>query len=308
MMTDTARMTAEEAIAAIRSAPAGSTIDLTGTQLGDMGTIRPRADLTLTGGTLASVVLAKAEGLTWRGYTLRQTPRADAKYRAIRVVGGSVSLIGGMHHGADKDGVQQGRAISLEGGRPLVEGGVFIGGFGSITVSFGAVIAIRDTAHFGYRTTALNGVPGDGSIVEGLLAIAPAPINYGGDGDHGEAVHFWTGAAPMRGLILRDVRFLQAGGYPTMGVYLDDNGKGHGFRDLLVERMLVSSGHGLGLLLENAQGHLRDVRMEWTRRGVRGDDPRDTPKIFLKAGSRLTMEGVDPAYVVVRNDGSEWLR
>ena len=302
------RMTAAEAIAAIKAAPAGATIDLRGLQLGDMGTIKPKPGLTLIGGTLSSVVFSGAQGLTWTGYTLRQTPRADAKYRAIRVVGGSVRLIDGAHYGADNAGVQQGRAISLEGGTHLVQGGDFSGGFGSITVAFGAVVTIRDTTHVGYRTTALNGVPGDGSVVEGLVASAPAPVNYGGQGDHGEAVHFWTSGAPIRGLVLRDVRFLQAGGYPTMGVYLDDNSKGLGFRDVLVERMLISSGHSQGLLLENVQGELRSVRMEWTRRGVRGDDPRDAPKIHLKAGTQVRLVDVDMADVVVRADGSGVVR
>ena len=302
------RMTAAEAIAAIKAAPPGASINLAGLTLGDMGTIRPRPNVTLIGGTLSSVVLNQAQGLTWRGYTLRQTPRTDAKYRAIRIVGGSVSLIDGTHYGANNAGVQQGRAISLEGGTHLVQGGDFTGGFGSITVAFGAVVTIRDTAHVGYRTTALNGVPGHGSLVEALVATAPQPVDYGGQGDHGEAVHFWTSGATIRGLVLRDVRLLQAGGYPTMGVYLDDNSKGLGFRDLLIERMLISSAHGQGLLLENVQGELRSVRMEWTRRGVRGDDVRDAPKIHLKAGTLVRLVDVDMADVVVRADGSGVVR
>ena len=46
-----ARMTAAEAIAAIKAAPAGATINLAGVSLGDMGTIRPRPNVTLIGGT-----------------------------------------------------------------------------------------------------------------------------------------------------------------------------------------------------------------------------------------------------------------
>ena len=303
------RMTAAEAIAAIKAAPAGATIDLRGLSLGDMGTIKPKPGLTLIGGTLSSVVWNQAQGLTWQGYTLRQTPRADAKYRAIRIVGGKVSLIGGQHFGADAGGVQQGRAISLEGGgRHLIEGARFTGGFGSIVSSFGAVWTIRDTAHTGYRTTAVNGVPGDGSLIDRLTATAPAPIDYGGDGDHGEALHFWTSGATIFDLTIRNVRFLQSTGYPTMGLYLDDNGKGVGFRRVLLDDVLISSAHGQGVLLERVEGHLRNVRMEWTRKGTRGDDPRDRPRIHLKAGTRVTMEGVSAADVVIRADGSEWVR
>lgn len=274
---------------------------------GDLS-LRRLSNVLIQGGRFSSIKIADCTDVVVTGYTLAPETVATEKTKAARIIGGSnVRLEHGRHIGPELDGVPMGRAISIEGGSDhAVTDAQFRGWFGCFTTSGGAqAVQLRRWRACDYRTTVINGVPGNDWLVSDIRAIAPRPINYGGAGDHGEALHFWTDAerGPVTGLVIEHLRMLQADGVATMGLYLDDNKENVGFEAPVLRDIVIASAHGQGLLLENCRdSELEEVVCKWTERGPRGADPRDTPLIHLTKNSTARLIDCE-ARVTVRNGG-----
>lgn len=115
------------------------------------------------------------------------------------------------------------------------------------------------------------------------LAFA-RPWKWSGPGDHGDFIHFWTeaGQPPIRGLKIRDGLIDQAGGFPIMGIFLEDRhaatrGDGSfGYPDLEIRGETILGGNSQGILLMTAQGVVADNLLLQT-----SGDPKAAPSVLL---------------------------
>ena len=111
------------------------------------------------------------------------------------------------------------------------------------------------------------------------------PWKFGGLGDHGDFVHFWTSpeqTVPSTNFVFSNNIFMQGDGVPVLGIYLDDNTNDMGFRNVLIEGNVIHNGNAQGLRMEDVNGLV-----------VRGNtflqssgDAFDAPMIYLADGTR----------------------
>jgi hypothetical protein len=117
------------------------------------------------------------------------------------------------------------------------------------------------------------------------------PVALGGTGDHADFIHLWTNpatlAAPTVGVTIRDNLLDQGSGAAIMGIYLDDNRNGLGFRDVVIEANVILTGNNQGIRLEKTQGEISYVIMLQAS----GDDPRNAPGIILADDSAVSVTG-----------------
>lgn len=112
-----------------------------------------------------------------------------------------------------------------------------------------------------------------------------SPWKFGGLGDHGDFVHFWTTpeqTTPSANFTFINNSFQQGDGTPVLGIYLDDNTNNKGFANVLIEGNVIHNGNAQGLRMEDVNG--LTVRNN-TFLQSSGDAP-DAPMIYLAEGTR----------------------
>ena len=87
----------------------------------------------------------------------------------------------------------------------------------------------------------------------------PNPWKLGGTGDHGNLVHYFTSpnqSEPSSNIIIKD-NFWEQGATSEsalFGIYLDDNGYGVGYKDVVIENNIIHNGDSGGIVAENIDG------------------------------------------------------
>lgn len=145
------------------------------------------------------------------------------------------------------------------------------------------VIANNEIADF--RRVGLGGANVSNMRIEGNYIHDANPWKYGGLGDHGDFVHFWT--TPTQTKPSENISFIgnhmaQGDGTPIIGIYLDDNTNGIGFRDVLIENNILHNGNGQALRMEDVVG--LTVKSNTIVQTVGSENT--VPSIYLADGTR----------------------
>lgn len=140
------------------------------------------------------------------------------------------------------------------------------------------------------RTGQISGAGVSDVVIEANRLYNSRPWNFGGRGDHGDFIHLWTEpkyqSEPSTEIVIRDNLIDQADGFPILGIYLDDNGNGLGFKNVDISQNVILNGNGQGVRLERTQGA---VMNNWAVQTSGG--PGDAPSIRLWDGCDVTMAG-----------------
>ena len=107
------------------------------------------------------------------------------------------------------------------------------------------------------RQTNLLGADLDDLLVDGNHFHSNTPWKFGGLGDHANFIRVWTNSGqtvPNSGITITN-NFMEKGeGVSVLGVSLEDNSAGYGFRNAIIEDNVILTGHGSGVVLENVIG------------------------------------------------------
>lgn len=165
---------------------------------------------------------------------------------------------------------------TFEGG-PSVTDGEYIGRGMSFLNSDGLTISNNEVSHFrrgiltssaddvtisynyvhDNRTSTLSGGDVSNLIIVGNHLSSSHPVNFGGAGDHGDFIHYWTlpgqdGASTN--IAIQDNFIEQGNGTALLGIYLDNNRNPQGFENVLIDNNVIHNGNGQGIRLEDVNG------------------------------------------------------
>lgn len=138
------------------------------------------------------------------------------------------------------------------------------------------------------RKTPVNGSNLSDVLMDGNIFSDVTPWKYGGLGDHGDFVHFWTipnQSRPSENFVFTNNQFLQGDGEGLMGIYLDDNRNDIGFQGVTITGNLMQTDNAQGLRLEDVQGGVIHDNTFLQSAGE-DRDSRDAPGFMLADGTR----------------------
>lgn len=136
------------------------------------------------------------------------------------------------------------------------------------------------------RKTPVNGSDVSNVVMTDNSFSDVTPWKFGGLGDHGDFIHFWTTphqTEPSENFLFANNFFNQGDGVAILGIYLDDNRNDMGFRNVTITENVMHNGNAQGLRLEDVVGAQITNN---TFIQSPGDDPRDAPSFFLSDGTR----------------------
>ncbi len=136
------------------------------------------------------------------------------------------------------------------------------------------------------RTSLLSGGGIDNALIEGNHLERSNPNNFGGTGDHGDFIHYWTSSTqtkPSDNIVIRNNFIEQGGGTALLGIYMDNNSSPHGFTNVTIENNVLHNSNGQGVRLEDVIGGV--VRNN-TLLQCGLDDFRKAPRIRVEDGCR----------------------
>ncbi len=136
------------------------------------------------------------------------------------------------------------------------------------------------------RKTPVNGSDVSNVVMTHNTFSDVTPWKFGGLGDHGDFIHFWTTpnqTEPSENFLFANNFFNQGEGVAILGIYLDDNRNDMGFRNVTITENVMHNNNAQGLRLEDVIGaQITNNTFIQTP----GDDPRDAPAFFLSDGNR----------------------
>ena len=137
------------------------------------------------------------------------------------------------------------------------------------------------------RTTPVNGGAVNDLNISGNHFSNVVPWRSQGGGDHGDFVHIWTidgQDGPNDNLIISNNFFEQGengNGTEILGIYLDDNLKGIGHTNVVIDNNIMHNGNPQGVRLENAW----DVTISNNTLLQSTGDALDAPGVVLTDGT-----------------------
>ena len=144
-----------------------------------------------------------------------------------------------------------GRAITFAGTGIMIENndishfknGIAMGGSGN---------SIIGNNIYDLRTSPIRG-NGNDLLIDGNYFHDSTPWKIGGAGDHGDYIHLWTNpdGEPMSNITITNNVFSDENGGSLLGIYLDDNGNGVGYENVLVDNNVIYSTTGQAVRFEN---------------------------------------------------------
>lgn len=146
-------------------------------------------------------------------------------------------------------------------------------------------IAMNENEIHSVRKVPVGGAEVDNVHMEGNYFHDLTPWKFGGLGDHGDFVHFWTNPdqeIPSQNLVFINNFFAQGDGVPVLGVYLDDNNNDMGFEGVLIKDNVIHLGNAQAMRMEDVVGL---QILDNTLVQASGTE-RDAPKIYLDYGNR----------------------
>lgn len=150
----------------------------------------------------------------------------------------------------------------------------------------GLVIKQNDLSDF--RTSPIvGGNVSHAEISENKLSCS-RPWKFGGNGDHGDFIHLWTVEGKQTGpsdkIVIKNNLIDQAEGDAILGIYLDDNNKGLGFSNVVIEGNIILNGNAQGVALERVQGVVSENLLLQT-----SGTAKQGPSILLRAGCNVNV-------------------
>jgi parallel beta-helix repeat protein len=122
------------------------------------------------------------------------------------------------------------------------------------------------------RMSPLAGGAVSNVLVEGNHFFNFTPWQFGGTGDHGDLVHFWTDkrsqASSSDNITIRNNFLEQGTGDPLLGIYIDDNANNLGFKNLSISNNLILNGNAQGIRIENGRGTVSNNTLVQTGTGT----------------------------------------
>lgn len=119
-------------------------------------------------------------------------------------------------------------------------------------------IAITQNEIHDLRTTPLSGSGLSNISVDGNHFYNSNPWNFGGAGDHGDLIHFWTlpgyDTTSANNISITNNFLDQGSGFAMLGIYLDDNKNGIGFSNTVIHNNVISNTNAQAIRLENVAG------------------------------------------------------
>lgn len=145
----------------------------------------------------------------------------------------------------------------------------------------GAVI--RQNEIHDLRTSPLGGAQLNDIIVEENYFHSSHPWNFGGAGNHGDYIHFWTAPkqdGPSDNIVIRNNFLAEGDGDSLLGIYLDDNANKKGFTNVQIEGNVIHTGNAQAIRLEDVVGGTVYNNTLIQSSG----DANDAPRIRLEDG------------------------
>jgi len=305
---------------ALSQASGGDTIQLRAGDYGDLSLnkLKFSSEVTITAHdeeppTFNTVQVWESENITFDGLDFDFVPTAEtmewnsafrADWSSNISVTNSTFTGGNAVAGIDPDsepGAQGGNGIT---GFPIGVGLIFNNNTG-ITIENNTIsdftsgvrfsgtdgVAMNYNEIFNVRKVPVGGGDVDNVHMEGNYFHDLTPWKFGGLGDHGDFVHFWTRPnqdGPSENLSFVGNFFAEGDGVPVLGIYLDDNTNDIGFSNVLVQDNVIHNGNAQGLRMEDVVG-LRVIDNTFVQSS---GDPTDAPQVYLHDGNRdVLIEG-----------------
>lgn len=128
---------------------------------------------------------------------------------------------------------------------------------GGLAFVYGDNIEVTGNSFENMRTTQLIGADVDNLEIRDnhFSEINPWTSPSGG-GDHGDYIHIWTTSnqvGPSSDITIAD-NFFEGAGPAVQGIYIEDNNKGKGYEDVVIENNLMQASHAQGIYVERADG------------------------------------------------------
>jgi Ca2+-binding RTX toxin-like protein len=192
---------------------------------------------------------------------------------------------GGLDKTGNVLGLPAGRGITVSGSSNVtieqneisqLENGVVADGTDGLKIINNAIHDLRSSPLRGGNVSNL--------FVDGNHFYNFFPWKFGGAGDHGDQVHFWTRAnqdGPNVNYTITNNFFEQGAGTAMLGVYLDDNGQGIGYENVNISNNIIYNGNLQGIRLE----HVISGVIEFNTMLSNSSDAADGPTIVLRDGS-----------------------
>jgi len=149
-------------------------------------------------------------------------------------------------------------------------------------------IAITENSVHEMRTSVIAGGDVSNAVVDGNHLYHSTPWSYGGKGDHGDFLIFWTTPTqgkPSDNITITNNFIDQGKKSPLLGIYLDDNNNKTGYTNVNISNNVIANGNALALLLENVKGTVSNNTLIQPR----ATDYHSIPGILLKTGSQIDL-------------------
>jgi parallel beta-helix repeat protein len=174
--------------------------------------------------------------------------------------GANITITNSVFEGgvSPNDGLLIGRGISVLGGQNIditnndvsqFRRGILTSDVNDLNVSYNHV---HDN-----RTTTLSGGNVSNALIVGNHLESSSPNNFGGAGDHGDFIHYWTmpdQVGASTNFVIRNNFIEQGTGTGLLGIYLDNNSNPQGFTKVLIENNVIHNSNGQGIRLEDVNG------------------------------------------------------
>ena len=139
------------------------------------------------------------------------------------------------------------------------------------------------------RTTPISGGVVSNATIYGNHLHDFTPWNFGGAGDHGDYIHFWTVGGSQTVAsdnITITNNFLDQGTHkPMLGIYLDDNNHKIGFTHVVIANNVISNANAQAIRLEDVDGRVSNNTLIQPR----ATTYHDAPGVLITAGSHVTL-------------------
>ncbi len=183
-------------------------------------------------------------------------------------------------------GEQVGRGISVTGGKNVTIAGNEVTGSrrGILTGGIDG-LAIKHNYVHDIRTSQLSGGIVSNVLIEGNHLRTSRAVNFGGAGDHGDFIHYWTQphqTGPSSNFKIINNFMEQAGGTALLGIYMDNNTNPQGFTNVHIENNILHNSNGQGMRLEDVVGAVVKNNSLIQSEG----DFRKAPRIRLEDGTK----------------------
>lgn len=220
---------------------------------------------------------------------VRFTSSSDISFENSTITGGPA--VNGVPISADKLdasgnvlGLPAGRGIMVSNSTNITLANNEISQFHKgIVLSKASDVSVVGNEVYDLRTTPLSGGGVSDILVDGNHFHDSNPWNFGGAGDHGDLIHFWTvpgyDAGQGDNITITNNLLEQGDGHAMLGIYMDDNRNGIGFENLVIANNVVSNGNAQAIRLENAQGSVTNNTV------IQPEATAIVPGIALRDGS-----------------------